>query len=78
MDEEPPTFFVPDTPTNSEANFRTLYEQRHFVLNANEEPSSQFTPVDSQVSLESATQLEEKTYASDSPLVYFELQEKRH
>ncbi|CAF5133329.1 unnamed protein product, partial [Rotaria magnacalcarata] len=38
MDEEPPTFFVPDTPTNSEANFRTLYEQRHFVLNANEEP----------------------------------------
>ncbi|CAF3882125.1 unnamed protein product, partial [Rotaria sp. Silwood2] len=73
-----PTFFIPETPTGSEANFRELYEHRHFISNVAEEPPSHFTPIDRQESVQSVTIPEDKKVISDSPLAYYELQEKRH
>ncbi|CAF5083635.1 unnamed protein product, partial [Rotaria sp. Silwood1] len=73
-----PTFFVPETPNSSEVNFRELYKHRHFISDVVEESSSHFTPIDRQESVQSIPMSEEKKVISDSPLAYYELQEKRH
>ncbi|CAF1685786.1 unnamed protein product, partial [Didymodactylos carnosus] len=75
-----PTFFVPETPNSSEVNFRELYEHRHFISNDVEESPIHFTPIDRQESVQSTvtTASEEKKIIPDSPLAYYELQEKRH
>ncbi|CAF4522387.1 unnamed protein product [Rotaria sp. Silwood1] len=73
-----PTFFVPETPNSSEVNFRELYKHRHFISDVVEESSSHFTPIDRQESVQSVPMSEEKKVISDSPLAYYELQEKRH
>ncbi len=73
-----PTFYVPGTPTTSDAYFRDLYDHRHFISTATEEPVFKFTGIDTQGSVQSTSSSEEKKIISDSPLAYYELQEERH
>ena len=73
-----PIFFVPEMPTNWEANFIDLYEHRHLISDSAEELPHNLAFIDKPQSLLSIAESDDEKNIFDSPLTYYELQERRH